>query len=213
LCFHCTPADTCGNQPWPNIASPTSSQVVAAEALLRWRHPVRGLIPPAVFIPFAEHTGYIKALMHWVLGEAVRQCSTWRRAGHELQVSVNISARDLTSRDLPDWIAALLAEHSVPPAMLCLEITESGFMEDPQHAQKVLDRLAELGLQLSIDDYGTGYSSLSYIMRLPVKELKIDQAFVSRMSENPDLATIVRSTIELGHSLGFKVVAEGVEDS
>jgi diguanylate cyclase (GGDEF)-like protein len=191
----------------------SSSRVAAAEALLRWNHPVRGLIPPAVFIPFAEHTGYIKALTHWVLREAVQQCSTWRREGRELQVSVNISARDLTSRDLPDWIAALLAEHSVPPGMLCLEITESGFMEDPQHAQKVLDRLAELGVQLSIDDYGTGYSSLSYIMRLPVKELKIDQAFVSRMSENPDLATIVRSTIELGHSLGFKVVAEGVEDS
>jgi diguanylate cyclase (GGDEF)-like protein len=191
----------------------SSSRVAAAEALLRWNHPVRGLIAPALFIPFAEHTGYIKALTRWVLGEAVRQCGVWRRAGHELQISVNISARDLTSRDLPDWVAAVLAEHSVPPTMLCLEITESGFMEDPQHAQKVLDRLAELGVQLSIDDYGTGYSSLSYIMRLPVKELKIDQAFVSRMGENPDLATIVRSTIELGHSLGFKVVAEGVEDS
>jgi diguanylate cyclase (GGDEF)-like protein len=191
----------------------SSSRVAAAEALLRWNHPVRGLIAPALFIPFAEHTGYIKALTRWVLGEAVRQCGVWRRAGRELQISVNISARDLTSRDLPDWVAAVLAEHSVPPTMLCLEITESGFMEDPQHAQKVLDRLAELGVQLSIDDYGTGYSSLSYIMRLPVKELKIDQAFVSRMGENPDLATIVRSTIELGHSLGFKVVAEGVEDS
>jgi diguanylate cyclase (GGDEF)-like protein len=190
-----------------------SSRVAAAEALIRWKHPIRGLIPPGLFIPFAEHTGYIKALTRWVLAEAVRQCGIWRREGRELQVSVNISARDLTSRDLPDWIAALLAEHSVPPAMLCLEITESGFMEDPKHAQKVLDRLAELGVQLSIDDYGTGYSSLSYIMRLPVKELKIDQAFVSRMSENPDLATIVRSTIELGHSLGLKVVAEGVEDS
>ena len=191
----------------------SSSNVAAAEALLRWSHPERGLIPPGLFIPFAEHTGYIKALTRWVLTEAVRQCGAWRREGRELQVSVNISARDLTTRDLPDRIAALLAEHGVPPGMLCLEITESGFMEDPKHAQKVLDRLAELGVQLSIDDYGTGYSSLSYIMRLPVKELKIDQAFVSRMSENPDLATIVHSTIELGHSLGLKVVAEGVEDS
>ncbi|MGH7105632.1 MAG: putative bifunctional diguanylate cyclase/phosphodiesterase, partial [Acetobacteraceae bacterium] len=191
----------------------SSSNVAAAEALLRWSHPERGLIPPGLFIPFAEHTGYIKALTRWVLAEAVRQCGAWRRAGRELQVSVNISARDLTTRDLPERIAALLAEHEVPPGMLCLEITESGFMEDPTHAQKVLDRLAGLGVQLSIDDYGTGYSSLSYIMRLPIKELKIDQAFVSRMSENPDLATIVHSTIELGHSLGLKVVAEGVEDS
>lgn len=191
----------------------SSSRVAAAEALIRWKHPDRGLIPPGLFIPFAEHTGYIKTLTRWVLGEAMRQCGTWRREGRELQVSVNISARDLTSRDLPDHVAALLAEHDVPPCMLCLEITESGFMEDPQHAQKVLERLAELGVQLSIDDYGTGYSSLSYIMRLPVKELKIDQAFVSRMSDNPDLATIVHSTIELGHSLGLKVVAEGVEDS
>ncbi|MGH8269010.1 MAG: putative bifunctional diguanylate cyclase/phosphodiesterase, partial [Steroidobacteraceae bacterium] len=191
----------------------SSSSVAAAEALLRWSHPERGLIPPGLFIPFAEHTGYIKALTRWVLTEAVRQCGVWRREGRELQVSVNISARDLTTRDLPDRIATLLAEHDVPPGMLCLEITESGFMEDPTHAQKVLERLAVLGVQLSIDDYGTGYSSLSYIMRLPVKELKIDQAFVSRMSENPDLATIVHSTIELGHSLGLKVVAEGVEDS
>jgi diguanylate cyclase (GGDEF)-like protein len=189
-----------------------SSKVVAAEALIRWVHPVRGLIPPGLFIPFAEHTGYIKSLTLWVLREAVRQCGAWRREGRELQISVNISARDLTNRDLPERIAALLDEHEVPAQMLCLEITESGFMEDPQHAEKVLERLAQQGVQLSIDDYGTGYSSLSYIMRLPVKELKIDQAFVSHMSENPNLATIVHSTIELGHSLGLKVVAEGVED-
>jgi diguanylate cyclase (GGDEF)-like protein len=189
-----------------------SSRVVAAEALIRWVHPVRGLIPPGLFIPFAEHTGYIKALTLWVLREAVRQCAAWRRESRELQISVNISARDLTNRDLPERIAALLDEYEVPARMLCLEITESGFMEDPQHAQRVLERLSQQGVQLSIDDYGTGYSSLSYIMRLPVKELKIDQAFVSHMSENPNLATIVHSTIELGHSLGLKVVAEGVED-
>ncbi len=189
-----------------------SSRVVAAEALIRWVHPERGLIPPGMFIPFAEHTGYIKSLTLWVLREAIRQCGLWRQEGRELQISVNISARDLTSRDLPERIAALLAEYAVPAPRRCLEITESGFMEDPQHAQRVLQRLSQQGVQLSIDDYGTGYSSLSYIMRLPVKELKIDQAFVSRMSENPNLATIVHSTIELGHSLGLKVVAEGVED-
>jgi EAL domain-containing protein (putative c-di-GMP-specific phosphodiesterase class I) len=130
----------------------------------------------------------------------------------QLQVSVNISARDLMNRDLPEAISALLSEHSVPASMVCLEITESGFMEDPAHAQKVLERLAGIGLQLSIDDYGTGYSSLSYIMQLPVTELKIDRSFVSHMIDDRDLTTIVRSTIELGHGLGLKVVAEGVED-
>jgi len=189
-----------------------SSTVHAAEALIRWVHPTRGLVPPGLFIPFAEHTGYIKVLTHWVLGEAIRQCGVWRREGLQLQVSVNISARDLMNRDLPDAISALLTEHEVPAGMLCLEITESGFMEDPAHAQKVLERLAQIGLQLSIDDYGTGYSSLSYIMQLPVTELKIDRSFVSHMSGDRALTTIVRSTIELGHSLGLKVIAEGVED-
>jgi len=196
-------------QPKVSLASST---VHAAEALIRWVHPTRGLVPPGLFIPFAEHTGYIKVLTRWVLAEAIRQCGVWRRDGLQLQVSVNISARDLMNRDLPEAISALLSEHSVPASMVCLEITESGFMEDPAHAQKVLERLAGIGLQLSIDDYGTGYSSLSYIMQLPVTELKIDRSFVSHMSDDRDLTTIVRSTIELGHSLGLKVVAEGVED-
>jgi EAL domain-containing protein (putative c-di-GMP-specific phosphodiesterase class I) len=116
------------------------------------------------------------------------------------------------NRELPDQVADLLAEHGVSPSLLCLEITESGFMEDPAHAQRVLDRLSELGVKLSIDDYGTGYSSLSYVMRLPVQELKIDRSFISRMASDPEIATIVRSTIDLGHNLNLKVVAEGVED-
>ncbi|HEU4592721.1 MAG TPA: EAL domain-containing protein [Steroidobacteraceae bacterium] len=189
-----------------------SANISAVEALLRWEHPVRGLVPPSMFIPFAEHTGYIKLLTRWVMREAVRQCGAWLREDLRLQVSVNISARDLMNRDLPNEVGALLAEHDVPPALLCLEITESGFMEDPGNAQKVLDRLAELGVRLSIDDYGTGYSSLSYIMRLPVQELKIDRSFISRMATDDEISTIVRSTIDLGHNLGLKVVAEGVED-
>src|SRR5262249_1570213 len=151
-------------------------------------------------------------LTRWVLSEAVRQCGEWRSGGLHVQVSVNIAARDLMNRDLPESISALLAQHHVPAAMLCLEITESGFMDDPVHAQRGLERLSAIGLKISIDDYGTGYSSLSYIMRLPVTELKIDRSFVSHMNENADRATIVRSTIDLGHSLGLKVVAEGVED-
>jgi diguanylate cyclase (GGDEF)-like protein len=191
----------------------TSANVSSVEALLRWQHPERGLMAPATFIPFAEHTGYIKVLTRWVLRESIRQCGEWLRADLRLQISVNISARDLMNRDLPDLVAELLAEYDVPANLVCLEITESGFMDDPAHAQKVLDRLAALGLQLSIDDYGTGYSSLSYIMRLPVQELKIDRSFISRMVGNDEVSTIVRSTIELGHNLGLKVVAEGVEDA
>jgi diguanylate cyclase (GGDEF)-like protein len=190
-----------------------SATVGACEALLRWQHPRRGIVPPAAFIPFAEHTGYIKVLSRWVLEEAVRQMGVWRRQGLMLQVSVNLSARDLLNRELPETISAILAQHQVPANMLCLEITESGFMEDPTHAIRVLERLAEIGLQLSIDDYGTGYSSLSYLMKLPAKELKIDRSFVSHVSGDTDLRTIVSSTIEMGHRLGMKVVAEGVEDS
>jgi diguanylate cyclase len=189
-----------------------SADISAVEALIRWDHPTRGIVPPCQFVPFAEHTGYIKLLTRWVLREAVRQCGEWLRDGLSLQVSVNISARDLMNRDLPEQVGALLSEHQVPAALLCLEITESGFMEDPAHAQKVLDRLFELGVKLSIDDYGTGYSSLSYIMRLPVQELKIDRSFISRMAADEEISTIVRSTIDLGHNLGLKVVAEGVED-
>jgi diguanylate cyclase (GGDEF)-like protein len=189
-----------------------SANVNAVEALLRWQHPERGIVSPILFVPFAEHTGYIKVLTQWVLAEAIRQCGEWCRNGLRLQISVNISARDLMNREFPDQIAAMLAANDVPSVLLCLEITESGFMEDPAHAQKVLDRLAALGLRLAIDDYGTGYSSLSYIMKLPVQELKIDRSFISRMTGNADSSTIVRSTIELGHSLGMKVVAEGVED-
>jgi diguanylate cyclase (GGDEF)-like protein len=190
-----------------------SENVSAVEALLRWEHPQRGMVAPALFIPFAEHTGYIKVLTRWVLQEAIRQCGEWLQQGLRLQISVNISARDLMNRELPDMIRNMLAQYDVPSSLLCLEITESGFMEDPAHAQKVLDRLSALGLKLSIDDYGTGYSSLSYIMKLPVQELKIDQSFIRNMVGNDDLSTIVRSTIELGHNLGLMVVAEGVEDA
>ena len=195
----------------PKVAIAASS-AGAVEALLRWEHPTRGFVSPGEFIPFAEHTGYIKVLTRWVLNEAIRQCGEWLALGRPLRVSVNISARDLMSRELPDLVSEMLSRHGVPPELLCIEITESGFMEDPVHAQRVLDALHALGIQLSIDDYGTGYSSLSYIVRLPVDELKIDRSFVMRMSTDATTLTIVRSTIELGHNLGLKVVAEGVED-
>ncbi len=184
----------------------------SVEALIRWIHPKRGVIPPSMFIPFAENTGYIKTLTRWALEAALRQIAVWRRHDLNLQVAVNISARDLTNPDLPQIVYELLSAYGVPPRLLCLEITESGFMNDPKLANKILYELSQMGVRLAIDDYGTGYSSLSYIMRLPVNELKIDQAFVRGMRRDRSAATIVKSTVELGHNLGLSVVAEGVED-
>jgi len=197
-------------QPKLSLCDDSVSEV---EALLRWQHPQRGFIPPGEFIPFAEHTGYIKVLTQWVLQEAVRQCGAWNRLGMPLRISVNIATRDLLNRELPNILTGLLQQHDVPPQLLCLEITESGFMEDPVFARNVLEHLHDMGLRLSIDDYGTGYSSLSYIAQLPVDELKIDRSFVAPIATDKTTATIVRSTIELGHSLGLQVVAEGVEDA
>ena len=187
-------------------------KVGAVEALVRWNHPVRGFIPPNSFIPFAEQTGYISSITRWVVKRAVHQCGLWHRQGLQLRVSVNVSARDLRSGDtLVQDVEAALRLEDVPAALLCLEITESGLMDDPGSAQTTLRRIRDLGVATSIDDYGTGYSSLAYIKQLPVTELKIDRAFVSGMEADHRNAAIVRSTIELGHNLGLVVVAEGVE--
>ncbi len=183
-----------------------------AEALLRWVHPARGLVPPLDFIPFAEQTGYIRTITRWVIRKAIQQCKQWQDAGIGIAVSVNISARDLLNPELPELVAGHLAEYALDPQQLVLEITESGFMEDPALALEILRRFDKLGVKLSIDDYGTGYSSLSYIKKLPVHELKIDQSFVRNLARDKDDATIVKSTIDLGHNMGLTVVAEGVED-
>ncbi len=182
------------------------------EALVRWIHPTRGFVPPIEFIPFAEQTGYIKRVTAWVVERAVQQAGIWHRDGLDIAISVNISTRDLMSNELVEWVTDLLARHAVPAEQLCLEITESGFMEDPARALETLGRLHGLGLRLSVDDFGTGYSSLVYLKKLPVQELKIDRSFVMNMVDDEDDATIVRSTIELGHNMGLEVVAEGVED-
>jgi len=197
-------------QPKISLADDSVTEV---EALLRWQHPERGFLPPSDFIPFAEHTGYIKVLTQWVLQEVVRQCGEWLRQGLALRISVNIAARDLLDKNLSEMLMKLLEQHAVPPHLLCLEITESCFMEDPVVARTVLETLHGLGLKLSIDDYGTGYSSLKYIAQLPVDELKIDRSFVASIATDKVTATIVRSTVELAHSLGLRVVAEGVEDA
>jgi predicted signal transduction protein with EAL and GGDEF domain len=188
------------------------NRVKAVEALVRWRHPTRGFVAPSEFIPFAEQTGYISAITRWVMDEAIRQCGVWHRAGLDLRVCVNVSARDLRQEDtLVQSVAAGLAAAELPAAQLCLEVTESGLMDDPRSCQATLRKLRELGVATSIDDYGTGYSSLAYIKQLAVSELKIDRAFVSGMEADRKNAAIVRSTIELGHNLGLTVVAEGVE--
>ncbi|SFZ70335.1 putative bifunctional diguanylate cyclase/phosphodiesterase [Chitinimonas taiwanensis] len=183
-----------------------------AEALVRWIHPRKGFIPPGEFIPFAEQTGYIKELTRWVLARAIKQAGQWLREGRPVKVSVNLSTRDLLDPGLPATVASLIDLANLPPDYLCLEITESGFMDEPAKALDVLHKLRTLGLSLAIDDYGTGYSSLAYIRRLPITELKIDRAFVLELAHSQGDAQIVRSTIELGHRLGLKVVAEGVED-
>jgi diguanylate cyclase (GGDEF)-like protein len=182
------------------------------EALVRWRHPERGLVPPGEFIPFAEQTGFIRSISRWIAREAVAQCSRWRMQGLDINVSINFSARDLADRTAPDWIAALLREHDVEPRQLWIEITESALMDDPAHALTTLERLRALGIRMSIDDFGTGYSSLSYLKRMPVTELKIDRSFVIGMAHDTDDEFIVRSTIALGHNMGLLVAAEGVED-
>ncbi|CAG4886178.1 putative bifunctional diguanylate cyclase/phosphodiesterase [Paraburkholderia saeva] len=181
------------------------------EALVRWDHPVRGFIPPDDFIPFAEQTGYIKAVSRWVANKAISQCATWRAMGIDLKVSINVSARDLMHAELPETFDRLLRKYALPANCVWVEITESAIMDDPNHAIETLDALHRLGIRLSIDDFGTGYSSLSYLKRMPVDELKIDKSFVMGMADDRDDETIVRSTIDLGHNMGLKVVAEGVE--
>jgi diguanylate cyclase (GGDEF)-like protein len=182
------------------------------EALVRWDHPTRGFIPPDEFIPFAEQTGYIKSISRWVAEHAIRQCARWHALGLDLKVSINVSARDLMQAELPETLDALLRQYAVHPSWLWVEITESAIMDDPNHAIATLDQLHGLGIHLSIDDFGTGYSSLSYLKRMPVDELKIDRSFVMGMADDKDDETIVRSTINLGHNMGLKVVAEGVEN-
>ncbi|WP_116895916.1 bifunctional diguanylate cyclase/phosphodiesterase [Pseudomonas syringae] len=182
-----------------------------AEALLRWAHPQFGSVSPAEFIVLAERTGSIYLLTNWVIEEAMRQLAEWRKCGLVLQVSVNISADDLLGDDLVGYVVKLLKQYAVPAEQLLFEITESAVMSEPEKALIVLHRLRDCGISLSIDDFGTGYSSLAHLKRLPVQELKIDQSFVRNLDETSEDAVIVRSTIEMSHNLGLKVVAEGVE--
>ena len=196
----------------PQVAV-ASGQAVGVEALVRWRHPLQGLIPPDRFIPLAEQTGLIRPLTLWVLEAALRQSRVWARDGLDLNIAVNLSTWDLHAPDLPEIVAGLLVRYHIPAGRLCLELTESAVMADVEGSRDVLARLDALGVRLAVDDFGTGYSSLAYLARLPVDELKIDRSFVQRLTTDASDATIVASTIGLGHSLGLTVVVEGVEDA
>jgi diguanylate cyclase len=189
-----------------------SGRIIGVEALVRWQHPEYGLLGPGEFVPLAETTGLIRPLTSYVLEAALRQCRGWLDAGRDLSVAVNLSTRCLLDLALPDQVIGLLKDTAVAPERLVLEITESSIMTDPARALEILNRLHALGVQLAIDDFGTGYSSMAYLKSLPVQELKVDRSFVQHLHDNQSDAVIVRSTVDLGHNLGLRVVAEGVED-
>lgn len=188
-----------------------SGSIAGFEALAYWAHPTRGLLPPGAFIPVAERTGAIRHVTRAVLHAAVEQLQKWSET--ELTIAANLTAIDLLDADLTKRLQHLLREHGVDPSRLCIELTESTVMADPERAQSILAELAETGVRVSIDDFGTGHSSLAYLKDLPVHEVKIDRSFISDMSVSRNSQMIAKATIQLVHSLGLLVVAEGVEDA
>jgi len=189
-----------------------SGMIVGVEALIRWQHPQRGLLPPEQFVPIAEDCGLILPIGRWVLREACLQARTWLQAGlPPITVAVNTSAIEFRSKDFLENIRATLEDTRLEPHYLELELTESVLMRDAESTDSVLHALADLGVKLAVDDFGTGYSSLSYLRRFPIDTLKIDQSFVNHMTSNPDDATIVSAVISMGKSLRQRVIAEGVE--
>ena len=196
-------------QPYVDLAT---GVVRGAEALVRWRHPTRGMLPPDEFIPIAEHTGLIRPLTMYVLVAALRRRRAWADAGHDLSISVNVSMRDLVDSNLPQKVAEILEIARTSPEMLTLEVTESQLMSDTERCSGVLRELSAIGVQIAIDDFGTGFSSLVSLRSLPVDVIKVDKSFVLHMATNDNDDAIVRSTVDLGRSLGLRVVAEGVEN-
>jgi EAL domain-containing protein (putative c-di-GMP-specific phosphodiesterase class I) len=192
-------------------ASTADGSVASVEALIRWNHPRRGLLPAAAFIPLAEESGLILPIGDWVLREACRQASSWREAGRPLRVAVNLSAQQLRQKDLPDKVQAALAASGLAPQDLELELTETVVMQEAESSIRTLRRLNERGVSIAVDDFGTGYSSLSYLRRLPLKRLKIDRSFVRDLLVSRENAEIVRAIVSLAASLDLRVIAEGVE--
>jgi len=196
-------------QPKLNLAL---GSVDGVEGLLRWQHPKLGMMAPDSFIPLAEETGNIRRVTRWVLAAGIAQAQRWNVHGRRLRVALNLSARDIDDPELPQRIEELLTVHGVSPDAIVLEITESAAMSKPEAALRVLRELADLGIDLAMDDFGVGQSSFAYLRRLPVRELKIDKSFLLRLAIGPEDRTIVRSIVELGHRLGYRVTAEGVND-
>jgi diguanylate cyclase (GGDEF)-like protein len=189
-----------------------SNRVRSAEALVRWRHPERGLVPPNAFIPIAEETGLILPIGEWVLRAACRQVREWIDAGlPPVRVAVNLSPQQFRHADLHAVVKSALADAGLEPGFLELELTESSVMHDPKESTATLERLSQMGVHISIDDFGTGYSSLSYLRRFPLDKLKIDRSFVRDLMSSRDDASIVKAIISLAHNLRLRVVAEGVE--
>lgn len=189
-----------------------TDRIIQVEALVRWQHPYKGFMPPNLFIPLAEETGHIKKITAWLINQTFAQCALWEKANIPLQISVNLSVKDLLNKNLIKYISSLIETHGINPRNIIFEITESAFMQDPENSLGAIKKLRTLGFSFTIDDFGTGYSSMSYLKNLPIDELKIDKAFIKDIATNSKDAQIVRTTIELGHGLGLVVVAEGVED-
>jgi EAL domain-containing protein (putative c-di-GMP-specific phosphodiesterase class I) len=188
--------------------------VHGAEALLRWRHPVRGEIQPADFIHIAEECGLIGAIGTWVMNEACRQARAWQLDGlPSMRIAVNLSASQFRQGNVVAMIRNALEQAGLEPRFLEVELTESAVMTDPEESIAILERLSEMGVLVSVDDFGTGYSSMSYLRRFPIDKLKIDRGFISQVTARPEEASIVRAIISLAHSLKLKVVAEGVEST
>jgi EAL domain-containing protein (putative c-di-GMP-specific phosphodiesterase class I) len=189
-----------------------TGDVRGVEALVRWDHPTRGLLYPDSFLGLAEEADLMRRLTELVLAMALDQAASWHSGGRPLAVAVNLSAGSLVDNDLPERIAALLRSRGLPATALQLEITEETLMADRDRARLILERLRDAGVQISVDDFGTGYSSLAYLRELPINELKLDRSFVFPMADDARAAALVVSTIALVHSLGLRMVAEGVED-
>lgn len=188
-----------------------SCEITGAEALLRWRHPKRGVIGPMVFIPLAERFGLINAIGAWVIEESCRQIHAWQKEGLRMRLAVNLSVHQLRQTDLPDRIAETLKRYQIQPDLLTCEITESVAMDDEESTIVLFEKLAAVGVHISIDDFGTGYSSLSYLRKLPASELKIDRSFVLDLETSSDARTLVEAVIKMAQALSLRVVAEGVE--
>jgi diguanylate cyclase (GGDEF)-like protein len=194
----------------PKVDSRTL-QVTAAEALLRWRHPRRGMVSPAIFIPLAERHGLIGAIGNWVLDEALKQAAAWRKSGFRMRVAINVSGYQMRQDDFASRLERGLRTHGLQAARFTCEITESVAMEDTAVAHRAFSRLGRLGVHVSIDDFGTGHSSLAALRRLPASEIKIDRAFVADLAESAEARTIVQAIVQMAHTLRLRVVAEGVE--